>query len=75
MRLLSVDNANIESILKEYKDNTKAIKEDLLRICWFMRGGIGYNESHMLTSDERKLIYNIIENNLKTTKETQMPFF
>ena len=40
-----------------------------------MRGGIGYNESHMLTSDERKLIYNIIENNLKTTKETQMPFF
>jgi hypothetical protein len=72
---LSTPDANIPDILTEFKDNTKAIKEDLLRICWFMRGGIGYNESHMLTIDERKLIYDIIESNLKTTKETQMPFF
>lgn len=70
-----VETADIERIIKEYDDNTKALKEDLLRICWFMRGGIGYNESHMLSPDERTIIYSIIEKNLQTTKETQMPFF
>ena len=76
MRLLSiVETADIERIIQEYDDNTKALKEDLLRICWFMRGGISYNESHMLSHDERTIIYSIIEKNLQTTKDTQLPFF
>lgn len=70
-----LDIPAIEKLLKEFEDNTKAIKEELLRICWFMRGGITYNESHMLTPDEKILIGNIIESNLKTTKESGLPFF
>ena len=70
-----VETADIERIIKEYDDNTKALKEDLLRICWFMRGGVSYNESHMLSPDERAIVYSIIEKNLQTTKETQLPFF
>jgi len=72
---LYLDIPAIEKLLKEFEDNTKAIKEELLRICWFMRGGITYNESHMLTPDEKILIGNIIESNLKTTKESGLPFF
>ena len=70
-----MDNDGVEKLIKEFDENTKAIKEELLRICWFMRGGIGYNESHMLTFEEREIISKIIEKNLETTKESGMPFF
>ena len=65
----------IEDTIKEYDSNTRAIKEELLKICWFMRGSIGYNECHMLTYDEKMIISKIIEKNLETTKDTGMPFF
>ena len=70
-----LDNSEIEELINELDKNTKAIKEELLRICWFMRGSIGYNESHMLTPDEKEIIGKIIEKNLETTKESGLPFF
>jgi hypothetical protein len=51
------------------------MKEELLRMCWFMRGGLSYNEAHLLTPDERTLVAKIIEDNLATTKTSQLPFF
>ena len=75
MRLLYLDTEGIERIVKEYDGNTKALKEELLRLCWFMRGGITYNDSHMLTFEERTIIGKIVEKNLATTKETGLPFF
>jgi len=70
---LSADQIN--DLIQEFSSNTRALKEDLLRICWFMRGSIGYNECHMLTHDEKIIISKIIEKNLETTKESGMPFF
>lgn len=70
---MSADEIN--DLIEEYHSNTRALKEDLLRICWFMRGGIGYDECHMLTHDEKIIISKIIEKNLETTKESGMPFF
>ena len=75
MRLLYLDTDGIERIVKEYDGTTRALKEELLRICWFMRGGIDYNISHMLTIEERNLIGKIVEKNLETTKESGLPFF
>jgi len=65
----------IEKMVKEFENDTKALKEELLRICWFMRGGITYSESHMLTLEERQIVNKIIQDNFKTTKETGLPFF
>jgi hypothetical protein len=65
----------INDLILEFSSNTRALKEDLLRICWFMRGGIGYDECHMLTHDEKIIVSKIIEKNLETTKESGMPFF
>lgn len=62
-------------MVKEFENDTKALKEELLRICWFMRGGITYSESHMLTLEERQIVNKIIQDNFKTTKETGLPFF
>jgi hypothetical protein len=72
---LYADGPGIEKIIKEFDASTKAIKEELLRICWHMRGGISYSESHMLTAEERTIINKIIEGNIETTKTTGLNFF
>lgn len=40
-----------------------------------MRGGMSYSEAQNLTMEERSIIVKIIEENLETTKNTQLPFF
>jgi hypothetical protein len=72
---LYLPSDGIEGFIKELDKDTRAIKEDLLRICWFMRGGIPYSESLNLSVDEREIIGKIINSNLETTKESGLPFF
>jgi hypothetical protein len=72
---LYLDNEGIEKLLTSFDRDIKAIKEELLKICWFMRGGISYSEAHLLSSDERQIVGKIIEENIQVSKETGMPFF
>ena len=44
-------------------------------MCWFMRGGLTYDESMQLSHEERKIIADIIAENLETTKKSGMPFY
>lgn len=70
-----LDAEGIEKLSKAYEKDTKAIKEELFRICWYMRGSISINECYLLTTEDREIIAKIIEDNLNTTKETHLPFF
>jgi len=54
---------------------TKAIKKNSVRIAWYMRGALTYGDVLNLSPDELKSVNEIIEENLETTKKTQMPFF
>ena len=40
-----------------------------------MRGGVSYEDVLNMSIEERKLINELIEENLETTKKTQLPFF
>jgi hypothetical protein len=51
------------------------IKRDALKSMWYMRGGLSFAEAMNLSPDERSLISKIIEDNLETTKKTNLPFF
>lgn len=65
----------IENLVKEYDADVKAIKQELLKLCWFMRGSLSYTEAHMLTGEERMYVANLITENLETTKTSGQPFF
>lgn len=71
--VLDIDGIN--ELVKDYELESKAIKDELFRICWYMRGGVTYSESLMLGREEREVISKIIEKNLETTKESGLPFF
>lgn len=75
MRLLALTMPEIEALVSELDAESKAIKKDLFRMCWFMRGGLSIEEAYQLDRQDREVIAEIIESNLETTKDTQLPFF
>ena len=75
MRLLYLDRSDLESFIKTFEKDAKAIKDELLRLCWNMRGGLTYSESFLLDHEEREIISDIIDSNIKITKETGLPYF
>ena len=44
-------------------------------MAWYMRGGLNYDQALQLSTAERKLISDMIKENLETTKKTGLPFF
>ena len=62
-------------MLQNFENDTKALKEEALRFCWYMRGGLTYDEAFLLTSSERDLIGKIVKENIETTKKSGLPFF
>jgi hypothetical protein len=56
------------------KDCTE-IKKTALTLTWYMRGGVQYTDVLNMSYEERQQINKLIEDNLETTKKTQMPFF
>jgi len=44
-------------------------------MCWYMRGGITYQEALVMGVQEREMVASIIKENLETTKKTGQPFF
>ncbi len=75
MRLLYLDHEGIDRLIKDYEKDTKAIKHELFKICWYMRGSIDIDQAHLLSVEDREIVSKIIEENLETTKKTGLNFF
>ena len=68
----------LPEILQEVKvlDNeSKQLKADIIRLAWYMRGGVTLNEAFNTTYEDREIMSTIIKENLDTTKKSGLPFF
>jgi hypothetical protein len=57
------------------ESETIAIKDNAIKMSWYMRGGATYEDVLNMSSEERKVISKLIEENLETTKKSGLPFF
>jgi hypothetical protein len=57
------------------EQETRNIRLDVLKLCWYMRGGVTYEEAMQMSANERNIINDIVKENLETTKKTNLPFF
>jgi len=48
---------------------------EIMKICWFMRGGVTWQEALNLSPEERTVISKLVKENMETTKKTGQPFF
>lgn len=72
---MHLDLDGIDKLSLEYENDTKALREELFRLCWYMRGSLSFTESFSLSIEDREIIAKIVEDNLETAKKTSMPFF
>lgn len=61
--------------VKKLDDESKALKKELYKLAWFMRGALSFEEAYSLDVADREILGDIIKENLETTKESQLPFF
>jgi len=54
---------------------SNSIRQEALQMCWYMRGGLAYDQALQLSVTERKIIGDLIKGNLETTKKSGLPFF
>ena len=67
--------AEILEEVKNMEGEQKQLKSEIMKMCWYMRGGLTLEEGFSLSYEDRMLINDIIKGNLETTKKTQLPFF
>ena len=70
---MSLDNSEIPKFFEDMENETKQLKHLLLRLCWYMRGGLTLNEAYQLPPQDRDIINKIVEENVENTKKAGMP--
>ena len=52
----------------------KNLKHELLKICWYMRGGVQANDLlWKYTKEDREILNKIIKENIEATNKTGLP--
>ena len=69
------DHADIVKFIEGHENEAKAIREEALRLCWWMRGSISYDEAMQLSRQDREIINSIIKDNLEASKKSNIPIF
>ena len=75
MMLLRLGPEEVKKLIESYEAQVNNIKKSALQLSWYMRGGVSYMDVLNMSTSERTAINQIVEQNLETTKKTQMPFF
>lgn len=65
----------IEVETEKMDKESRALKKEIYKITWFMRGGVSVEEVMSMDVMDREILAEIIEENLSTTKESGLPFF
>lgn len=68
-------DSEIVTHLKDFDNQAKNLKMEIMKICWFMRGGMSWNEALNLSPDERTIAAQLVKENMDTAKKTGQPFF
>lgn len=64
----------IDKLVTQMDSEANDIRREAIRMCWYMRG-MSYSESFQLSFDERKIISDLVQENMDTTKKSGLPFF
>ena len=74
-RLLISDPDQVTKMLDQMDKEASEIRQEALKMSWYMRGGITYEQVLNLGITERDFIGKLIKENLDTTKKSGLPFF
>ena len=70
-----MDSDQISAWIDQMDKESTSIRQEALKMTWFMRGGLSYDQALQLSQSERELVNKIVKENLETTKKTGLPFY
>lgn len=62
-------------MIDQMEKESNEIRQEALKLAWYMRGGLPYDQALRLSVSERKAISELVRENLETTKKSGLPFF
>ena len=72
---MSLNVEQIKELIEQFEKETKAIRKEVIEICWHMRGGITFDEGMQLSFADRQIIVDIVKGHMETTNKSGLPFF
>ena len=75
MRLQTMSPEAMQTMFDNMEKECDQIKRNVIQASWYMRGGASVDDIMNMSFSEREMINDLITENLKVTKESQMPFF
>jgi 2',3'-cyclic-nucleotide 2'-phosphodiesterase (5'-nucleotidase family) len=72
---LKLSRDEIIALITQYEKEVRAYRDESLKMCWYMRGGLTYDEAIMLNQSEREIVAKIVKDNMEATKKSGLPFF
>jgi hypothetical protein len=75
MKLLHLPIDQIEKLSEGMVKEINDMDRNAIKMSWYMRGGVSYNDIMNMTSSQIDALNSIIEENLETTKKSKLPFF
>ena len=70
-----LNNEEVIAWLDSLERDSKALKREIMQLCWYMRGSVSYTEAMEMSPLERETIVKLVKENLETAKKSGMPFF
>ena len=70
---LNIDQ--IKELIEQFEQDSKAVRNSVLEMCWHMRGALSYDEGMMLSYTDREIINKLIKEHIETTQKSGLPFF
>lgn len=74
-RITEASDSETESIFNDMENAVKLIHREVARIVWFMRGSVSYSECLKMSPLERNSLVEQIQENIETSKKTNIPMF
>lgn len=72
---MTITDEEIVLLIEGYEKEARALKNEALKMSWYMRGGLSYDDAMSLGQSERELIGELIKDNMEVTKKSGLPFF
>jgi hypothetical protein len=70
-----MDSDGVVKMIDQMEKESNDIRQEAIKMSWYMRGGVSYEQALNLSQTERKIISELIKENLDTTKKSGLPFF
>lgn len=72
---MNLGHEGVQKLLDVMENDANEIKTSALKLSWYMRGGVSYEDILNMSTYERTQLNEIVKSNLETTKKSNLPFF